>query len=42
MDLDKTENLFMICCGLYFGRKLSKDKTTPVTGESETNEETNK
>lgn len=42
MDLDKTENLFMICCGLYFSRKLTKNKTeitTSIQGDVN-NEET--
>lgn len=30
MDTDKAENLFMICSGLYWGRKITKDKTNAI------------
>jgi hypothetical protein len=42
MDIDKAENMVMVCASLYFGRKLTKDNTNKLTinqppnGEKET------
>lgn len=50
MDIDKAENMVMVCAGLYFGRKLSKDnnankltidKTTNEKGEENNNVKSN-
>ena len=38
MDLSKAENMLMICGGLYWGRKLTKDKQ-PTTLEGEESSE---
>lgn len=33
MDPQQTLNMFMVCAGLYFGRKMSKDSKGTVTVE---------
>lgn len=38
MDIDKAENMTMICASLYFGRKLSKDSANKLTIDKTTNE----
>lgn len=35
LDLNKLENMVMICCGLYFSRKMTKGPKSTIQGEEE-------
>lgn len=35
IDPSQTLNMFMVACGLYFGRKMQKDPSTEVPAKKE-------